>query len=85
MSVPAAFHSVVPDVRRHGHGLRTACARVLDRLAASPLDNTVLGAIGAPLPAARPVPRPDGLRARWHPAPRPDGTSALEATWHAER
>lgn len=81
MSVLAAFHSVVPDVRHHGHGLRTAVARVLDRLAASPLDNTVLGAIGTPRAAARPA----GLRARWHPVARPDGTTALEADWHPDR
>ncbi|MEV7189081.1 hypothetical protein [Kitasatospora sp. NPDC093102] len=72
MSVLAAFHSVVPDVRRHGHGLRTAVTRVLDRLTASPLDNTVLGAMGTP--------RPTGPRARRHPAPRPDGATPLEAT-----
>ncbi|MGW7443005.1 hypothetical protein [Kitasatospora sp. NPDC054795] len=77
MSVLAGFHSVVPDVPRHGHGPRTAVARVLDRLAASPLDSTVLGAIGTP--------RPSGLRARWRPAPRPDDTTALEATWYPER
>ncbi|MFJ6774094.1 hypothetical protein ACIQOV_24610 [Kitasatospora sp. NPDC091257] len=59
MSVLAGFRSVVPDVPRHGHGLRTAVARVLDRLAASPLDNTVLGAIGTP--------RPSGPRARRWP------------------
>ncbi|MFF2119965.1 hypothetical protein ACFVXH_21810 [Kitasatospora sp. NPDC058184] len=81
MSVLAAFHSDVPDARRQGHGLRGACARVLDRLAASPLDSTVLGALGAPRPAARPA----GLRARWHPVPRPDGTTALESTWHPDR
>ncbi|MFF2545598.1 hypothetical protein ACFVUY_23905 [Kitasatospora sp. NPDC058063] len=85
MSVLAGFHSVVPDVPRHGHGLRTAVARVLDRLAASPLDNTVLGAIGTPRPSGRPATRPGGLRARWRPAPRPDGTTALEATWHPDR
>ncbi|MFE4518668.1 hypothetical protein ACFRMQ_31310 [Kitasatospora sp. NPDC056783] len=51
MSVLAAFHSALPDARRHGRGLRTACARVLERLAASPLDNSVLGALGAPRPA----------------------------------
>ncbi|MFG2913859.1 hypothetical protein ACGF0D_13325 [Kitasatospora sp. NPDC048298] len=79
MSVPATFHSVLPDVRRHG--LRTAVTRVLDRLAASPLDNTVLGAIGTPRPSARPA----GPRARWHPVARPDGTTALEAAWHPDR
>ncbi|MFF4380825.1 hypothetical protein [Kitasatospora sp. NPDC001547] len=59
MSVLAAFRSVVPDVRRHGHGLRTACARVLDRLAAGPLDNTVLGALGTPRPDTRTPGHPD--------------------------
>nr|BFD95151.1 hypothetical protein KitaXyl93_65110 [Kitasatospora sp. Xyl93] len=81
MSVLAAFRSVVPDVRRHGHGLRTACARVLDRLAAGPLDNTVLGALGTP----RPDTRPAGPRARCRPAPQRDGTPALEAGRHPER
>ncbi|MFI2609726.1 hypothetical protein [Kitasatospora sp. NPDC018619] len=76
MSVLAAFHSVVPDVRRHGHGLRTACVRVLDRLAASPLDSTVLGAVGAPRPSAR----ADALRARRHPVARPDGSAGSDAT-----
>ncbi|MFJ9443438.1 hypothetical protein ACIRRH_16425 [Kitasatospora sp. NPDC101235] len=71
MSVLAAFHSVVPDVRRHGHGLRAAVTRVLDRLTASPLDNTVLGAMGRPRPAA--------VRTHRHLVPRPDGATPLEA------
>lgn len=83
MSVLAAFHSVVPDVRRHG--LRTTVAQVLDRLAASPLDNTVLGAIGTPRPATHSAGRPTGPHARWRRAPRPDGSTALEATWHQDR
>ncbi|MEU1286078.1 hypothetical protein [Kitasatospora sp. NPDC005856] len=85
MSVLAAFHSVVPDVRRHGHGLRTTVAQVLDRLAASPLDNTVLGAIGTPRPTTRPATRPAGLHARWRRSTSPDGSTALEATWHQAR
>ncbi|WP_316525757.1 hypothetical protein [Kitasatospora brasiliensis] len=52
MSVPATFHSAAASgVRRHG--LRTAFIRVLERLAASPLDSTVLGALGAPRPVGR--------------------------------
>ncbi|MBO1414213.1 hypothetical protein [Streptomyces sp. FH025] len=58
MSVIAAFHSVGPGTRRHGHGLRAAFARVLERLAASPLDSSVLGAMGAPRSTARPAPAP---------------------------
>ncbi|MFJ6618725.1 hypothetical protein ACIQOW_14255 [Kitasatospora sp. NPDC091335] len=84
MSVLAAFHSAVPDVRRRGHDLRTACGRVLDRLAASPLDNPVLGAIGTPRPAGRPSRVPAGLRAHWHPVTREDGRTALEAEWQPE-
>ncbi|GAB7186968.1 hypothetical protein ATKI12_6799 [Kitasatospora sp. Ki12] len=76
MSVSAAFHSVVPDVRHRSRGLRTALARVLDRLSASPLDSSVLGALGAPRPA-----RP---HARWYPVTRPDGTTALEARWETD-
>ncbi|MFE7526924.1 hypothetical protein ACFU7Y_14495 [Kitasatospora sp. NPDC057542] len=72
MSVLAAFHSVGPDVRRHGHGLRAAVTQVLDRLTASPLDNTVLGAMGTP--------RPTGPRAHRHPVPRPDGATPPEVT-----
>ncbi|MET8628050.1 hypothetical protein ABZW30_30645 [Kitasatospora sp. NPDC004669] len=55
MSVFAAFHSDVPDVRHRAHGLRTAFSTVLDRLAASPLDSSVLGAMGAPRSTARPA------------------------------
>ncbi|MFF7988817.1 hypothetical protein ACFZDG_03355 [Kitasatospora xanthocidica] len=77
MSVSTAFHSVVPDVRHRSRSLRSALARVLDRLAASPLDSSVLGALGAPRPA-----RP---RAHWHPVTRPDGTTALEASWEPDR
>ncbi|MFE6054014.1 hypothetical protein ACFQ6N_24955 [Kitasatospora sp. NPDC056446] len=77
MSVIAAFHSVVPDVRRRGHGLRAVLSRALERLAASPLDNSVLGALGAP--------RPPRLHARWRAVTGPDGRTALEATWHPDR
>ncbi|MFJ8473484.1 hypothetical protein [Kitasatospora sp. NPDC094011] len=81
MSVVAAFHSVVPDVRRPGHGLRAAFSQVLERLAASPLDSSVLGAMGAP----RSTDRPAGLHAHWHTVTREDGSTALEADWHPGR
>ncbi|MFJ9774524.1 hypothetical protein ACIRVF_25345 [Kitasatospora sp. NPDC101157] len=54
MSVVTAFHSVAPGSRRRGHGLRAAFALVLERLASSPLDSPVLGAMGAPRSASRP-------------------------------
>lgn len=81
MSVVAAFHSVVPDVRRRGHGLRAAFSQVLERLAASPLDSPVLGAMGAP----RSTERPAGLHAHWHTVTREDGRTVLEADWRPGR
>ncbi|MEV7603607.1 hypothetical protein AB0O91_40180 [Kitasatospora sp. NPDC089797] len=81
MSVIAAFHSVVPDVRRRGPGLRAVFSQVLDRLAASPLDSSVLGAMGAP----RSTERPAGLHAEWHTVTRADGSTALEADWRPGR
>ncbi|MFF4820851.1 hypothetical protein ACFY2K_40455 [Kitasatospora sp. NPDC001309] len=82
MSVVAAFHSVVPDVRRRGQGLRAAFAQVLERLAASPLDSPVLGAMGAPRSTDRPA---TGLHAHWHTVTRADGSTALEADWRPGR
>ncbi|MEU9041646.1 MULTISPECIES: hypothetical protein [unclassified Kitasatospora] len=89
MSVSAAFRSAVPDVRRRSRTLRAALSRglqrVLERLAASPLDNSVLGAIGAPRPP-RPhtASRPDGSPRRLDPTvhtamPYPDGPSGAGA------
>ncbi|WP_327064775.1 hypothetical protein [Kitasatospora sp. NBC_01302] len=81
MSVSAAFHSVVPDIGRRGHALRAAFSSVLDRLAASPLDSSVLQAVGAP--RRTPVER-TALRAHWRAVTREDGTTRLEATWRRE-
>ncbi|MFD5609532.1 hypothetical protein [Kitasatospora sp. NPDC127060] len=81
MSVLAGFHSVVPDVRHRGPGLRAACARVLERLSASPLDSSVLGALGAPRSTARPA----GPQAHRHPATRTDGSAAMAADRHPGR
>ncbi|MFG2847297.1 hypothetical protein ACGF12_29600 [Kitasatospora sp. NPDC048296] len=67
MSVSAAFHSDVPDVRHRARRLRAALSTVLERLAASPLDSPVLGALGAPRSTARPAgraARPAPQRAR---------------------
>ncbi|WP_037972576.1 hypothetical protein [Streptomyces sp. NRRL WC-3742] len=80
MSVFAAFHShaPAPALDHPGHRLRAAFARIVERLTASPLDNSVLHAMGAP----RTTTRPAGLHAHWHPVRRPDGTTGLEADWH---
>ncbi|MFB8204160.1 hypothetical protein [Kitasatospora purpeofusca] len=60
-------------------------AAVLRRLAASPLDSTVLQAVGVasgsgPAGAAR---RGGGLSATWRPVVAPDGTRRLEARWES--
>ncbi|MFE5585804.1 hypothetical protein [Kitasatospora sp. NPDC056531] len=70
MSVSAAFHSDVPDVRHRAHRLRAALSTVLDRLAASPLDSPVLGALGAPRSTAR-----SGSSRSTSPLPRRTGTT----------
>lgn len=61
-----------------------ALTAVVRRLAASPLDSTVLHAVGAPS-AAPAGGRTGGLRARWRTTAAPDGTTRLEATWHPAR
>ncbi|MFF2145546.1 hypothetical protein [Kitasatospora sp. NPDC058190] len=75
MSVSAAFHSDVPDVRHRARRLRAALATVLERLAASPLDSPVLGALGAPRSTARPA----------GPTARPAGPAARPAPQRARR
>lgn len=58
MSVIAAFRSPVPDVRRRSRTLRAALSLVVARLAASPLDSSVLGVIGVPRGPQRPAAPP---------------------------
>ncbi|MFD9689194.1 hypothetical protein ACFXPX_21220 [Kitasatospora sp. NPDC059146] len=83
MSIVAAFQPALPSTDRGR--LRAALAAVGRRLAASPLDNTVLRAVGAPAPSPAPgLPndRPTRMRASWHSVTGPDGTARLEASWH---
>ncbi|MFJ9455856.1 hypothetical protein ACIRST_12325 [Kitasatospora sp. NPDC101447] len=65
-------------------GALAALTAVRRRLAASPLDSTVLHAVGAPSTAPTSG-RTGGLRARWQTTTAPDGTTRLEATWHPAR
>ncbi|HJD81861.1 hypothetical protein [Kitasatospora aureofaciens] len=80
MSIVAAFQPTLPSTDRGR--LRAALAAVGRRLAASPLDNSVLQAVAAP---TAPNGRPTRLRARWHTVTAPDGTARLEASWHPGR
>ncbi|MBV6695806.1 hypothetical protein [Kitasatospora aureofaciens] len=77
MSVVAFFHPTRTLPRR---GLRTALSGLLDRIAASPLDSSVLQAVDAQAPAGPPV----RMRARWEAVTAADGSSRLRASWHAE-
>ncbi|MEE1786202.1 hypothetical protein PUR71_25360 [Streptomyces sp. SP17BM10] len=81
MSVIAAFHSAVPAAGRRGRGLRAAFRAAVERLAASPLDSTVLQAMGKEPASARRA----ALRAQWHPAATVDGPTRLDATWRPAR
>ncbi|MFE2411702.1 hypothetical protein ACFXDE_25455 [Kitasatospora sp. NPDC059408] len=81
MSVIAAFHSAVPAAGRRGRGLRAALSAAVERLAASPLDSTVLQAMGKESASARRA----ALRAQWHPVTTAEGTTRLEATWRTAR
>ncbi|MFF2613194.1 hypothetical protein DR950_34810 [Kitasatospora xanthocidica] len=89
MTIVAVFRPTRPSTDRGR--LRSTLAAVGRRLAASPLDNSVLRA--APAPAAGPAgggggpaaAGTGGLRARWRTVPAPDGTARLEATWHPGR
>lgn len=75
MSVNAAFHSAAPAAGRRGRGLRAALRTAVERLAASPLDSTVLQAMGKePASARRAAPR-----AQWRPVTTADGTTRPEA------
>ncbi|MBD0690036.1 hypothetical protein [Streptomyces sp. CBMA123] len=79
MSIVAAFQPALPssDPGR----LRAALAAVGRRLATSPLDNTVLRAVGTPA-TTLPSSRPTRLRASWHSVTGSDGAARLEASWH---
>ncbi|MFJ9448481.1 hypothetical protein ACIRRH_42795 [Kitasatospora sp. NPDC101235] len=89
MTVVAAFRPARPSTDRGR--LRSVLAAVGRRLAASPLDSSVLRA--APAPAAGPAGAGNGpagagaggLRARWRTVATPAGTTRLEATWHPGR
>ncbi|MFE4513097.1 hypothetical protein ACFRMQ_02715 [Kitasatospora sp. NPDC056783] len=90
MTIVAAFQPTRPTTDRGR--LRSTLAAVGRRLAASPLDNTVLRAV--PAPSAGPADGTangtagrgtGGLRARWRTVTAPDGTARLEATWHPGR
>ncbi|MGW2251011.1 hypothetical protein ACWCXH_12515 [Kitasatospora sp. NPDC001660] len=81
MSVIAAFHSVAPAAGRRGRGLRAVLSAAIDRLAASPLDSTVLRAMGKEPASARRA----GMRAHWRSVTTADGGTRLEATWRPAR
>ncbi|MEU6972662.1 hypothetical protein AB0A71_34080 [Kitasatospora aureofaciens] len=86
MSIVAAFRPALPSTDRGR--LRAALAAVGRRLAASPLDNSVLQAVAAPTaPTASngPTGRPTRLRASWHTVTAPDGAARLEASWRPGR
>ncbi|MFJ8476125.1 hypothetical protein [Kitasatospora sp. NPDC094011] len=78
MSIVAAFQPTLPSTDRGR--LRAALAAVGRRLAASPLDNSVLQSVAAPH-GDRPL-RP---RAAWRTVTAPDGSTRLEASWHPGR
>ncbi|MFI9321621.1 hypothetical protein ACIGXI_17810 [Kitasatospora aureofaciens] len=80
MSIVAAFRPALPSTDRGR--LRAALAAVGRRLAASPLDNSVLRAVAAP---TAPNGRPPRLRASWHTVTAPDGAARLEASWRPDR
>ncbi|MBO1416073.1 hypothetical protein [Streptomyces sp. FH025] len=83
MSIVAAFQPVLPSTDRGR--LRAALAAVGRRLAASPLENSVLQAVATPVGApvgAAPSGHQVRMRARWHTVTDQSGTTRLEATWH---
>ncbi|MFJ9771490.1 hypothetical protein ACIRVF_09610 [Kitasatospora sp. NPDC101157] len=83
MSIVAAFRPALPSTDRGR--LRAALAAVGRRLAASPLDNSVLQAVAAPTVPNGPTGRPTRLRASWRTVTAPDGTARLEASWRPGR
>ncbi|MEV7023439.1 hypothetical protein [Kitasatospora sp. NPDC093558] len=82
MSVTAFFHPTTRTAPQRGlrAALAGALAGVLGRIAAGPLDSSVLQAIGSQPPAGPPV----RLRARWEAVTAADGSTRLCARWHAE-
>ncbi|MFE4974144.1 hypothetical protein ACFRAR_18795 [Kitasatospora sp. NPDC056651] len=88
MTIVAAFQPTRPTTDRGR--LRSTLAAVGRRLAASPLDSTVLRAGPADGTANGTADGTvgrgaGGLRARWRTVTAPDGTTRLEATWHPGR
>ncbi|MGW1174950.1 hypothetical protein ACWD4P_14645 [Kitasatospora sp. NPDC002543] len=82
MTIVAAFLPTHPSTDRGR--LRSTLAALGRRLAASPLDNSVLRA--APAAAAGPAGGGrGGLRAHWRTVTAPDGATRLEAVWHPGR
>ncbi|MFF2809686.1 hypothetical protein ACFVT2_21440 [Streptomyces sp. NPDC058000] len=87
MSVLTTFH--VPFIGHHPArklgAVRPVLARVLHRLADSPLDSTAIRVAPGPAAARVPTPAERGParpHAHWHTVNGPDGRSRLEATWH---
>ncbi|WP_380282194.1 hypothetical protein [Kitasatospora purpeofusca] len=87
MTVLSAFQRrPFPSGTHAGECAGSALAAIVRRLAASPLDSSVLQAVGGAtasgaVAAAR---RGGGLSATWRPVVGPDGTRRLEARWDAE-
>ncbi|MCX5208165.1 hypothetical protein OG689_02375 [Kitasatospora sp. NBC_00240] len=87
MTVPGTFHLRTPVRSTRAHGpSRVFLTALLRRLADSPLDNTVLQALGGPSPAGGDSPRrpPVPLQASWRPVVSADGRRRLEARWDSE-
>ncbi|MFD0260386.1 hypothetical protein ACFVH7_19195 [Kitasatospora indigofera] len=87
MTVLSLFHTrtSVRSPRAHGPA-RLFLGGVLRQLADSPLDNTVLQALGTPSAAGGDGPRRPfvPLRARWRPVVGADGRRRLEARWASQ-
>ncbi|MFI9274516.1 hypothetical protein ACIGXM_27970 [Kitasatospora sp. NPDC052896] len=88
MSVFTAFHHPIarPASAPQHRPLRDMLARVIERLADSPLDSPVIQAIAAqaPTPSGATVRRAGAPRAHWRTVPGPDGSPRLEAAWWSE-
>ncbi|WP_405008132.1 hypothetical protein OHV13_32235 [Kitasatospora purpeofusca] len=87
MTVPSAFqrrplHSGIHAWEFAG----SALAAIVRRLADSPLDSTVLQAVGGASASGRvdAARRGGGLSATWRPVVAPDGTRRLEARWESD-
>ncbi|MEV5508626.1 hypothetical protein [Streptomyces orinoci] len=90
MSVLTVLHTRIHTRREHRAAtrrpgtLRGFAAKVVRRIADSPLDSTVLRAASAPAPATWGVPDEQAERphAHWRMVTGPDGRRHLEAAWH---